>query len=145
MPTYACSTAAGRLTDSQRLEITESVTSAHAEETGAPRYLVQVVFYEVQPGSHYVGGKLASLGQIWVRGDIRSGRTDVVKRKMIERLLQEIAKIAGVAEEEVWVYLCDVPAANIAEYGRALPSPGEEEAWLATIPGELSRRLRSLG
>ena len=49
------------------------------------------------------------------------------------------------AEEEVWVYLCDVPAANIAEYGRVLSSPGEEEAWLATIPGELSRRLRSLG
>lgn len=145
MPTYACSTAVGRLTQDQRLEITKAITAVHAEETGAPRYLVQVIFYGVQPGSHYVGGEAAPSGQIWIRGDIRSGRTDAVKRKMIERLLRDVGRIAGAPGEDIWVYLNDIPAANIAEYGRVLPPPGEEEAWLATVPNDLRNRLRSLG
>ncbi len=40
MPTYVFSTEAGRLTQSQRLDIVRSLTTIHAEETGAPRYLV---------------------------------------------------------------------------------------------------------
>ena len=59
MPTYACSAAAGRLTPGQKVEIVQSITAIHHEETGAPRYLVQVIFYDIAPGSHYIGGQLA--------------------------------------------------------------------------------------
>jgi phenylpyruvate tautomerase PptA (4-oxalocrotonate tautomerase family) len=49
MPTYACSAAAGRLTPAQKLEIVQSITAIHHEETGAPRYFVQVIFYDIAP------------------------------------------------------------------------------------------------
>jgi phenylpyruvate tautomerase PptA (4-oxalocrotonate tautomerase family) len=144
MPTYACSTAAGRLTSGQKLEIVKAITAIHHEETGAPRYLVQVIFYDISPGSHYIAGQSAPAGQIWIRGDIRDGRTEEQKHRMLSRLLRDVSKVCKIAEDEVWVYLSDIPAHNIAEYGRVLPTPGEEEAWFATLPGALKERLRRL-
>jgi hypothetical protein len=47
-------------------------------------------------------------------------------------------------KEEVWVYLSDIPAHNIAEYGRVLPVPGAENAWFATLPATLRERLEPL-
>ena len=59
MPTYACSAAAGRLAPAQKLEIVQSITAIHHEETGAPRYFVQVIFYDIAPVNHYIAGQLA--------------------------------------------------------------------------------------
>ena len=144
MPTYACSIAAGRLTSAQKVEIVQSITAIHHEETGAPRYLVQVIFYDIVPGNHYIGGQLAPAGQIWIRGDIRDGRTEKQKSRMISRILQEVSKTSEIAEDEVWVYLSDIPAHNIAEFGRVLPPPGGEDAWFATLPAALRERLGSV-
>jgi hypothetical protein len=52
-----------------------------------------------------------------------------------------VSRAGGIAEDEVWVYLSDMPAHNIAEYGRVLPAPGAENAWLATLPAALRERL----
>ena len=144
MPTYACSTTTGRLTSAQKLEIVKAITAIHHEETGAPRYLVQVIFYDIAPGSHYIAGQLAPAGQIWIRGDIRGGRTDEQKHRMLSRLLQDVSKISKIGEDEVWVYLSDIPAQNIAEYGRVLPAPGAESVWFEALPGTLRERLRPL-
>lgn len=145
MPTYACSVTAGCLTPAQRLGIARSITTIHAEETGAPAYLVQVIFQEVQPHSHYIGGDAAPVGQMWIRGDIRAGRTEAVKRRIIERILHDACVTADLPEEQVWIYLCDVPANAVAEYGRILPEPGAEAAWEAGLPEPLRRRLLSPG
>jgi len=144
MPTYVCAAAAGRLTPVQKAEIVRSITLIHHEETGAPRYLVQVIFYDVAPGSHYIAGRPASANQIWVRGDIRSGRTNEQKTQLLRRITQDVGKASGAAEETVWVYLSEIPAENIAEYGRVLPPPGSEDAWFATLPDALREELRSL-
>ncbi len=144
MPTYACSTAAGRLTPAQKTDIVRCISTVHHEETGAPRYLVQVIFYEVASGNHYIAGELARPDQIWIRGDLRSGRTEVQKGKILRRILQGVAKSAAAAEEAVWVYLSDIPATNIAEYGRILPLPGNEDAWFAALPDPLKARLGPL-
>ena len=144
MPTYVCSAAAGRLTPLQKTEIVRVITAIHHEETGAPRYLVQVIFYDLVPDSHYVAGQLAPADQIWVRGDIRGGRTNEQKSQMLRRIMQDVGKASGAAKETVWVYLSDIPAENVAEYGRALPPPGSEEAWFATLPDALREELRSL-
>jgi phenylpyruvate tautomerase PptA (4-oxalocrotonate tautomerase family) len=71
VPTYTCTTEAGRLSKEQRLKVAECIAAVHSEETGAPRYLVQVIFYDLAPDSHYVAGRSAPTDQIWVRGDIR--------------------------------------------------------------------------
>jgi phenylpyruvate tautomerase PptA (4-oxalocrotonate tautomerase family) len=144
MPTYACSAAAGRLTPGQKVEIVQSITAIHHEETGAPRYLVQVIFYDIAPGSHYIGSQLAPPGHIWIRGDIRDGRSEEQKSRMLSRVLQEVSRIGEIAEEEVWVYLSDIPAQNMAEYGRVLPVPGAENAWFAALPAPLRERLGSV-
>ncbi len=144
MPTYVCAAAAGRLTPNQKTEIVRSITAIHHEETGAPRYLVQVIFYDVAPGSHYVAGRPAPVDQIWVRADIRDGRTNEQKTQMLRRIMQDVGKASGAAEETVWVYLSEIPAGNITEYGRVLLPPGSEDAWFATLPDALRERLRSL-
>ena len=144
MPTYACFITAECLTPGQRSEIAKSIAAVHAEETGAPAYLVQVIFQEVPLHSYYVGGKAAPVGRIWIRGDIRAGRTEAVKRRLIERLMEETCRTADFPAEQVWVYLCDLPARNIAEYGHILPEPGAEAAWEDRLPEQLRRRLLSI-
>ena len=144
MPTYACSAAAGRLTPAQKVEIVQSITAIHHEETGAPRYFVQVIFYDIAHANHYIAGQLAPAGQMWIRGDIRDGRSEEQKSRMLSRILQEVSRIGEIAEEEVWVYLSDIPAQNMAEYGRVLPVPGAENAWFATLPAALRERLGSV-
>ena len=37
--------------------------------------------------------------------------------------MQDVGKASGAAEETVWVYLSEIPAENIAEYGRVLLTP----------------------
>jgi len=120
MPTYTCTTTAGRLSEEQRLKVVESITATHSEETGAPRYLAQVIFYEVDAHAHYIGGKKAPEEQIWIRGDIRSGRTEAVKRNMLSRIVRDVAAATGSPEEYVWVYLCDLPAFHVIEYGQVM-------------------------
>ena len=143
MPTYVCAAAAGRLTPVQKLEIVRSITAVHHEETGAPRYLVQVIFYDLAPDSHYVAGQLAPADQIWIRGDIRSGRTNEQKSQMLRRIMHDVGRASGATEDAVWVYLSDIPAENLTEYGRILPPPGKEDAWFSSLPDATRERLMS--
>ena len=140
MPTNACSTAA-QLTADQRVRIVKSLTETHAVEANAPRYFVQVVFYGIAPDSHFIGGERAPAGQIWIRADIRAGRTQQQKTRMLNRILDEVSEIMHVSKEEVWVYISDIPAESVAEYGRPLPPPGQENDWLATLPEVLKEKL----
>ena len=124
MPTYVCSAAAGRLTPIQEAEIVRSITAIHHQETGAPRYLVQVIFYDVAPGNHYVAGRPAPADQMWIRADIRGGRTDEQKSQMLRPIMQDVGRVSGAAEDAVWIYLCDslVGALSISAPSRALPT-----------------------
>lgn len=144
MPTYVCWTAEGRLTSVQRAKIAKAITIIHAEEGLAPRYFVQVVFNEIQPDSHFVGGLPAPEGLIWIRADIRSGRTDGQKKAIMERLVSDIGTLANVGREDVWVYISDIPARGILEFGHVLPPPGDEDAWFANLSEALQRHLKAL-
>jgi hypothetical protein len=50
-----------------------------------------------------------------------------------------------VPEADVWVYLTELPAKNMAEFGQVLPEPGGEEAWMAALPQAEQDRLQKLG
>lgn len=140
MPTYAFTTARV-LTAAQRAAIVESVTEIHTVEATAPRYFVQVVFHRVEPGSIFIGGQPASPDHVWVRADIRSGRTPAQKAKMLRRIMSETSAILGISEQAVWVYMSDIPAHGVLEFGNVLPEPGGEPAWLASLPPELREKL----
>lgn len=140
MPTYAFTTMKG-LSRDQRERIVESVTAIHSEEATAPRYFVQVVFYDVGPGAMFIGGEPAPENHVWVRADIRSGRTKEQKAAIMRRLLQDASQILNVSTENVWIYISDIPAEGVTEFGAVLPPPGGEEKWLASLPTALRKKL----
>lgn len=113
MPTYVCKATVGFLTPTQKAEIAHSIAVIHNEETGAPRYLVQVIFHEIAADSLYVAGQRVAPAQIWIRGDIRGGRTDEQKSRILRRIMQDVAKASGATEDTVSVYLSDILAESV--------------------------------
>jgi phenylpyruvate tautomerase PptA (4-oxalocrotonate tautomerase family) len=144
MPTYVCWTRAGQLSADQRRLIAKSITEIHHDVALAPRYFVQVIFDELQPHSHFVGGDEAEPNHIWIRADIRSGRTQEQKSRLMARIVEEVCAIASARRENVWVYISDIPGPSVVEFGHILPQPGEEEAWFAKLPAALQERLRAI-
>jgi phenylpyruvate tautomerase PptA (4-oxalocrotonate tautomerase family) len=97
----------------------EAITRIHSEETGAPTFFVQVVFEEKQTADRFLGGTRAS-GQIWISADIRAGRTDAQRQKLMLRIMRKVSRITGVREDAVWIYLCNLAPTDMIEYGHVL-------------------------
>jgi phenylpyruvate tautomerase PptA (4-oxalocrotonate tautomerase family) len=141
MPTYAF-TSMKELTPAQREQIVASVTAIHAVEATAPRYFVQVVFYTVGQGAMFIGGEPASADHVWVNALIRSGRTKEQKASILRRIMAETSEILGISDQAVWVYISDIPAHGVLEFGNVLPEPGGEAEWLQSLPASLREKLR---
>lgn len=115
MPTYVVTTTPSRLTRDQKQIIVNNISRIHSQEGGnVPEWLVQVIFKTVEKGDIYIN-KQPFDDQIWIRGDIRAGRSDEQKTKMCERMMRECAEAIGVDKSFVWVYVCD--ADKTAEFG----------------------------
>jgi phenylpyruvate tautomerase PptA (4-oxalocrotonate tautomerase family) len=99
MPTYVCSLAEGSVNDDQNEAIARALSGIHSEETGAPPYFVQVVIEEKKPTQRFLGGTRVS-GQIWIRGDIRAGRTEEKRNAMMLRMMEEVGRITGVQDQD---------------------------------------------
>ncbi|TXN00737.1 4-oxalocrotonate tautomerase [Methylobacterium sp. WL64] len=141
MPTYAF-TSIKPITPEQRERIVQSVTAIHAIEASAPRYFVQAVFYTAGEGGIFIGGEHASADHVWVNALIRAGRTREQKNRILTRIMVETAEILSISEQSVWVYVSDIPAHGVLEFGNVLPEPGGEEQWLASLPSSLRDKLR---
>ena len=139
MPTYAFSTAK-ELTAEQHKIFVSNVTSIHQVEATCPHYFVQVIFYQVEAGSNLLGGEPAPSDHVWVRADIRVGRR-TNKRRRSSTHHAESSEILGIAEQSVWVYISDIPAQGVLEFGNVLPEPGGEEQWLSSLPSTLRKKL----
>ena len=139
MPTYVCSVPAGSLDATQKNLIARAITRLHSENTGAPQFFVQVIIEEKKSVDRFLGGHLAA-SHIWIRADMRSGRTKHQRGNLIAQIMKEVSQIAGISEESIWVYLCNLEPTDMLEYGHVFPAPGKEKAWFATVPARLSRR-----
>jgi phenylpyruvate tautomerase PptA (4-oxalocrotonate tautomerase family) len=144
MPTYVCSVLEHSVDERQKDAIAEAIARVHSEETGAPKFFCQIVIEEKKPTARYLGPTRAS-GQIWIRGDIRAGRTEGQRTQMMLRMMEEISRITGVRREEIWVYVCNLAPTDMVEYGHVLPKPGEETAWFDGLPKSLQHRMIELG
>src|ERR1700722_6335392 len=120
MPTYTCFTAPGKLTTEQKKELANWLTIAYLEEFGLARYMTQVIFNEVAKDDRYIGGKPARSDLVWIRCDVRDGRSVEMKAKLLHRIQQGVAKIANVPNETVWTYFCDLRPENIMEWGHIM-------------------------
>ncbi|KPJ81584.1 MAG: 4-oxalocrotonate tautomerase [Gammaproteobacteria bacterium SG8_30] len=134
MPTYHCSARMGLLDAERKARIARAVTLAHAEVTGAPPHLAQVLFRDVPPQDHYVGGALLEHDHVFVHGHIRGGRSTELRAALVRRLTDDVAATARVDRLAVWVYLSEIPAAAMVEFGHVLPEAGQEAAWTEALP-----------
>ena len=143
MPTYTVRTSTGRLGPDARASLAHAITSAHTAATGAPGFFAQVVFEEVDTDRHFVGGTPITDELVFVHGQIRAGRTPEQKAALLDALGGAVREVLGVPRRTIWVYLVDLPPANMIEYGHVLPAAGEEAEWLASLDDDTRGYLAS--
>jgi len=141
MPTYTVTVGEGLLTSTQKADVAAAVTKSHAEATGAPAFFAQVLINEVRPGNWFLGGQPFSGEQIYVHGNIRSGRPPEIKARLMTDLCSSVAKASGFAENQTWVYIAELPPSQMIEFGRVLPEHGKEAEWNAALPPDELKRL----
>ncbi len=144
MPTYVCSVPNRRLDDAQKQAIATSITDSHSRVTGAPPFFVQVIVEEQGDAQRYIGG-LASTDFVWIRVDMRAGRSSEQRAQLMLDIMNDVSRISGIAAENVWINLCMLEPTDMVEYARVLPGPGDEQDWVETLPAQVRERLRSLG
>jgi phenylpyruvate tautomerase PptA (4-oxalocrotonate tautomerase family) len=146
MPTYVVSAPQGRLSAQQKERIAADITRVHCTVAIAPAYFAQVIFNDVPQGNYFVGGKLLQrTDHVYVHGHIRAGRDSATKEKLVLELMHAVAEAAELATHCVQIYVVEVPARQIAEYGQLLPLPGGEAAWWEAIPVELRKHMEVIG
>ena len=145
MPTYICTIAEGQLSQNQKAAIASEITRIHSEVTGAPSYFAQVVFHEIKSGNHFMGGVPLRHDTLFVHGHIRAGRTDESKHILIVRMTGAVAEVASLPATGVWVYIAELPARQMVEFGQVLPEPGGEEAWTKSLTPEASEFVQKIG
>ena len=144
MPTYVCAVPPKFLSDDQKNQIAAAISHRHGEATGAPSFFVQVVIEESWSARRYLGGEPAD-HHIWIRGDIRAGRPQEVRGRLMLSIMKDVSAIAKVREESIWVYLCNLEPTDMVEYGHLLPPPGKEQEWFESLPASLQSYLKGLG
>jgi len=60
-------------------------------------------------------------------------------------LVDVTAVASDLPRNRVWVYVVDLPAEQMAEYGHVLPQPGTEASWLANLPPEDRQWMEAIG
>ncbi len=144
VPTYTCTAAAGLIDRDDKAAIARAITQAHAEITGAPAYFAQVIFREVPEGDHFIGGVRLGHDHVFVYGRIRDGRSAVDRKALIRRLTDDVAALLGLPAFSVWVYLLELPAAAMVEFGHVLPEAGDEADWTDALPDVDRARMQAI-
>lgn len=132
MPTYQVYTSHNCLTGPVKASVAQAITRAHSEVTGAGNFFAQVMFTEKAAEDYYLGGRALQANHLFVHGVIRA-RSLELKKVLIEKLVTEIANAGSLHERYIWVYLSDLPPDMMVEFGRVLPQPGEEAAWVDSL------------
>lgn len=145
MPTYALTVPAGRLSPAQKAHVAAAITEVHEAVTGAATFFAQVLIHEVPAGNYFVGGAALADDQLFLHGQIRAGRGALERRRLLLALRDAVVEAAGAERASVWVYLADLPARDMVEYGHVLPEPGDEAAWLEGLPEADRRRMLATG
>jgi phenylpyruvate tautomerase PptA (4-oxalocrotonate tautomerase family) len=145
MPTYHCTTPAGLLDAGKKSAIAAAITRIHSAVTGAASFFAQVIFTEMASGNHFMGGAPLASDQIFVHGFIRAGRSVPDRERLVSELVTALADCSGLPTRCVWVYITEIPARQMAEYGHVLPEPGGETAWLGGLPPDDRAYMQSVG
>ena len=144
MPTYTVKYSNFNLSKKQKKIIASGITKTHSKFTGANTFFAQIIFQKNKNSSHFMGGKLVKNKEIFLNGQIRSGRTSVIKKKLILGLKDVLIQNTKLKKDFVWIYLEDLPPQQMIEYGEILPKSGEEKKWFKSLSISLRKRLKRL-
>ena len=134
MPTYICSSVEGFLSATTKHACAKAITAAHAEITGAPPYFAQVQFMDLPKGNIFIAGNTLNYDHLFIFGHIREGRSTMDRKTLIQRLCHDVAEVAALEPTAVWVYLHELPAQAMIEFGHILPQAGDEAIWMSELP-----------
>ena len=141
MPTYYVNISNIKFKKNTKEKLAKEITKIHNKATGANKYFAQVIFNDTKRGDHYIGGKIVSKPEIFIYGNIRSGRTAKVKNKLLTGLREIIRKNTKLKKDNIWVYILDLKPSQMIEYGEILPKSGGEKKWFKYLPTNLKKRL----
>jgi phenylpyruvate tautomerase PptA (4-oxalocrotonate tautomerase family) len=141
MSTYIVRAPARRLNADQKARAAHMLTTLHSELTGTKPWFVQVIFAETEPDGIFLGGKHLSGDILFIHGHARAGRSATERAALIREIVPRAMDIAGMPRHAIWVYLSELPARAVAEYGHISPEPGAEEEWLAALSEEERARV----
>ena len=91
-----------------------------------------------------MGGKPVQSKEVFLHGHIRAGRTNLIKKKLIEKLRDLIKKDLNLSKDQVWVYISELEPSQMIEYGEILPKSGQEKKWFNQLPKKLKNKLLKL-
>ncbi len=133
MPFYRCLIPKDSLSYDQRERIAVAFTDVHCGNSDAPRSFVQVAFLESdgkgEVQDSHGRGTMRYRTPYFIAGGNRAGRSDDVKHRILEGLLDRFSEIACVSKDMVSGQISEAPASWTMEAGRILPEPGEESEW----------------
>ena len=144
MPTYTLKYSNFYLSQKQKNSLANDISDTHSKFTGANTFFAQVIFQKNEKNSHFMGGKLVKTKEIFLNGQIRAGRSSIVKKKLILGLRKILIKNTNLKKEFVWVYLEDLLPNQMIEYGEVLPKSGLEKKWFNSLTPRLRKRLIKL-
>ena len=144
MPTYTVTHSNFKLQTKTKDKIAKGITRVHNIVTGANTYFAQVIFNKTKNNDHYMGGKKVKEPQLFLHGQIRSGRSAKIKKKLILDLKNTLIKNSKLNETQIWVYIVDLTPSQMIEYGAILPKSGGEAKWFKNLPPMLKRKLKQM-
>jgi phenylpyruvate tautomerase PptA (4-oxalocrotonate tautomerase family) len=145
MPTYVCYAHKGEITAEQKLEIAAGIARIHSRFTGAPVAFCQCVFRSLERDEHFIGVQPAHENGVFVYGHIRADRRSSTKIHILVGIRDLLTRVLTVPESVVWVCLNDLNHTDMVEFGRVLPEPGGEQAWVDELPVDLRDELAMRG